>query len=140
MIFLQTFDLVAGFAKGGDGQGGGFGATNGSHDGRSGIDSGGADFDFVGTRGLAGGGVYDELKFSVLQEVHRVGPAFGELEDASDGEAGFLEHGSGAAGGDQFETKVREQLSDLGDLAFVSIADADEDAAIERQRSACRHL
>ena len=52
VILLERLDAVAGFAKGGDAEGGGFGAAQGGHDGRAGIDGGGADFDLVGARGL----------------------------------------------------------------------------------------
>ena len=74
-------------------------AAERGHDGRAGINSRGADFVAVSVRGGAGGGVDHDLDLAVLEEVHGVGPAFGQLEDAAHLETGLLQHIRSAAGG-----------------------------------------
>src|ERR1041385_26621 len=89
IILLQGLHGVAVSLERGDAERGGLGAGEGGHDGRVGIDGGGADADLVRARGLAGRRVDDELDLTVLEQIERVGPAFGELEDALHLEAGL---------------------------------------------------
>ena len=66
---------------------------------------GGADFHFVLARDLAAGGVDDEMDFPVLDHVERVGPAFAELEELASRDAGGVQRGGGAAGGENLKPR-----------------------------------
>ena len=90
--------------------------------------------------GGAGRSVDDYLDFPVLQQVHRIGPALGELEDAAHFEPGLFQHRRGAAGRYQFKAQGGELPGHLRDFILVRVADTDERAAAHRQRAARSHL
>src|SRR5260221_11308813 len=140
VIFLQRFHTIAALLEGGDAEGGSFGAAEGRHDGSPRINGRRADFHLVRARALAGRGVDDELDFPILEQVHRVGPAFGELEDALHFQPGFFQDRGCARSGRQFKTQLGKEPGDARHFLFVGIAHADEYAATHRQWPACRHL
>src|SRR6266516_5334764 len=96
VILLQRFHPIAVLLEGSDAQRRGLRTPQRRHDRRAGIDGRGADFHLVSARGLACGGVDRELDFAVLQQVERIGPAFGNLEYALDSQSGLFQHASGA--------------------------------------------
>jgi len=140
LILLERLDAVAVLAQGGDAQGGGPGPAHRGHDGRARIDGRRADFHLVSARRLARRGVDDQLDLAVLQEIQRVGPALGELEDAPDFEAGLFQHGGRAGGGNQLEAQVGEEFAHRRKALLVGVAHADEDATAQRERAAGGHL
>ena len=133
MVLLQRLHAVARFLECRDAERGRFRAAQRRHDRRAGIDGGRADFDFVGARRGAARRVDDELDFLVLEQVNRVGPALGELENALHFQPGLFQNGGGAAGGDQFKTQFDKLFGHRGGLLFVRVAHADENLSAQRQ-------
>src|SRR5262245_42683746 len=97
MPLLQRLDGVsAGFERA-DAFEAGAGGAEGGHDWDAAAAGGAADLHFVFASGFAARGVDDEGEFAVLQHVESVGAAFAELVELLNRDAGFLEHGGGAA-------------------------------------------
>ena len=69
MKLLYRPHAVAGFFEGANSIHCSLGATDGRHDRRSGVNSTGADLDFVTARHFAGGSIDDELQLVVLQQI-----------------------------------------------------------------------
>src|SRR5215216_856750 len=140
VILLKGLDVVAGFPEGGDAESSRASAAQGGHDGSVGIDSRGANANFVSARGLAGGGVDDELNLAIFEKIERVGTALGQLEDALNFKTGFFENGCGAGSRDKFEPEIRKEPGDACHFLLVRITHADKDASAHREWTAGRHL
>ncbi len=82
------------------------------------------------------GGVDDELDFAVLDHVGDVRPAFGELVDALDFNAGSAQHGERSAGGDDVESFIGELTGDGDNRFLVGVADGNINGAFGGERGA----
>ncbi len=86
-------------------------------------------------RGEAPGrGIDHQLDLLVLEEVHGVGPALLQLEDALHLQSGLLQDRRRPARRNQIESQVDEFFGHCGHLRLVRIADADENASGGWQR------
>jgi len=93
-----------------------------------GIDGGGCDFYLVGARAgeLAGGGVDDQLDFLVFEQVYRVRPAFGELENTLNRQPRLFRRPPLPSVAISSKPRLANCFATCGDFLFVRVADADE--------------
>uniref|UniRef100_A0A0N4ZAF6 NAD-specific glutamate dehydrogenase n=1 Tax=Parastrongyloides trichosuri TaxID=131310 RepID=A0A0N4ZAF6_PARTI len=140
VVGLHRADIQFAGADGGDGLGRGQGAGGGREVGRLHHQRRAADFEAVGQRLLALGGVEDQLDLAVLHRVDDVRTAFEHLVDQADLDAFRLQIVVGAAGGDDREALGQQRLHRLQDEGLVGVLDRDEGAAFGRQDGAAADL
>ena len=90
MIVLERLDSDWNALESFDGFCRGLRSSQSRHHGDFGVECCGANFDFIFTSFLTGGGVDDELDIAVFEHVEDVGAAFGKFEDLLAWDMGLL--------------------------------------------------
>ena len=80
------------------------------------------------------------MDFPVLEQIHRVGTAFRQFEEALHLQSSLLQHRGGPGGGDQFKAEIGEELGHAGDFLFMRVAHTNEHPSTHRQRPAGGNL